>query len=205
MEGHYPFELPPLPYAYDALEPYIDAETMHLHHDRHLQAYVDNLNAALKDYPLYHSWSLEQLLRNLDLLPASIRTAVENNAGGIYNHVLYFNMMGKGNSRPSGAMLRAIEKTFGSYERFQQELKQAGLDRFGSGWAWLALNPAGELKILSTPNQGTLLQTGLRPVVLVDVWEHAYYLKYQNRRGDYIDNWFHVLDWEKAEALLAEQ
>lgn len=199
MNDHYPFELIPLPYDYQALEPYIDAETMEIHHDKHLKTYVDNLNKALKDYPWYHRWSLEQLLIHLDRLPVQIRTAVKNNGGGVYNHNLYFNTMGNMNNEPTGNIKRLIESSFGSYDEFKSSLKGAALAVFGSGWTWLAAEPSGRLRIVTTANQDTLLQTRLIPILPLDVWEHAYYLKHQNRRADYIDDWFHVIDWRVVE------
>jgi Fe-Mn family superoxide dismutase len=203
LNNHYPFELRPLPYAYDALEPYIDTATMEIHHNKHLKAYVDNLNAALKDYPQYHQMSLEQLIIGCCCLPQAIQTTVKNNAGGVYNHNFYFGIMGYANNSPSSTIQNAIENAFGSYDHFKAALKDAALKRFGSGWAWLAFNSCGKLEIVSTANQDTLLCTRLRPIILIDVWEHAYYLKYQNRRGDYVDNWFNVIDWGKAENNLS--
>ena len=203
MNGHYPFELIPLPYEYQALEPYIDMQTMEIHHNKHLKAYVDNLNSALKDYPQYHCWSLEKLILNSNCLPCTICTAVKNNAGGVYNHNFYFNIMGNKNNEPTGKMSKAITNSFGTQEKFKEAFKQAALTRFGSGWAWLAVDLNGKLKIVSTANQDTLLQKCLSPILLIDVWEHAYYLKYQNRRAEYVDNWFHVIDWEKVEYHMA--
>ena len=201
---HYPFELIPLPYAYNALEPHIDARTMHLHHDQHLKTYVDNLNNALADYPQFHQWPLRKLLLDVEELPESIRTAVINNGGGVYNHDLYFSLMVPHARRmPGGALLQAIIRTFGSYDAFAEQLKTAALDRFGSGWAWLAVNPDRQLVIVSTANQDTVLSQMLCPVLLVDVWEHAYYLKYQNRRAEYIDNWFKVINWNLVETRYA--
>ena len=188
----YPFELPELPYAYDALEPYIDKETMHFHHDKHLKTYVDNLNKALEGHPEYHSWTLERLLSDLDQLPEGMRTAVRNNAGGVYNHDLYFDLMSPGDKElPS-----AIADAFGSGEEFKKQMKAAALGQFGSGFAWLVADGSGKLKVIALPNQDNPLSQGLRPILGLDVWEHAYYLKYQNLRGDYIDNWFHVIDWK---------
>lgn len=197
---HYPFSLIPLPYAYDALEPYIDTETMRLHHDKHLKAYVDNLNKALSSYPQYHMWTLTQLISNTSNLPKNIQIAVRNNAGGVYNHNLYFSLMHTpAYEIPKGKLAVAIVSTFGSMERFKENFKQAALDRFGSGWAWLVMNSNGKIGIVSTPNQDTPLCQGLCPILLIDVWEHAYYLKYQNRRPEYIDNWFNVINWNEAE------
>lgn len=201
---HYPFTLLPLPYAYNALEPYIDTWTMHLHHDQHLKAYVENLNKALEKYPQFHDWPLQKLLLNKDQLPAEIRTAVINNGGGVYNHDMYFGLMTpRARKAPSGALLDGINRAFGSFDEFKAKLKAAGLERFGSGWAWLAVNKDGQLVIVSTANQDTVLPLSLCPVLLVDVWEHAYYLKYQNRRAMYIDNWFHVINWTAVEKRYA--
>lgn len=197
--NHYPFELIPLPYSYNALEPHIDAQTVEIHHNRHLKTYVDNLNAALKPYPQYQNMSLEQLLLNVDKLPSQISTAVKNNAGGVYNHNMYFYTLGSAGSQPHGNVLNAINRDFGSYNNFKKEIKQSGLDRFGSGWAWLVLNPNGKLQIISTPNQDTPLPANMCPVLLVDVWEHAYYLKYKNLRADYLDNWFPIINWNMVE------
>lgn len=195
----YEFNLKPLPYNYDALEPFIDAETMQLHHDKHLKTYVDNLNAALKDYPELQKLTLIDLILNYNNLPEEIRDKVKNNAGGVYNHNLFFNIMGppKG-EQPIGAFMNAILKDFGSLENLKEELKSASLDRFGSGWGWLVMDNKCNLKVISTMNQDTPLNMNLCPIIPLDVWEHAYYLKYQNRRSEYIDNWFNVVDWNKV-------
>lgn len=196
----YKFELKPLPYDYDALEPYIDTKTMELHHDRHLQTYVDNLNAALANYPLYQTWSLEKLITNINWLPEQIRTEVKNNAGGVYNHNLYFeNMSPAPNEMPEGNLINAINKEFGDYENFKKQFKAAALSVFGSGWAYLVLDHHKKLKIVRTANQDTPLPMNMCPVMILDVWEHAYYLKHYNKRGDYIDDWFNVVNLEKAE------
>ena len=189
----YPFEVPALPYAYDALEPYIDKETMHFHHDKHLKAYVDNLNKALESHPEYHSWTLERLLAELDQLPEAVRTAVRNNGGGVYNHDLYFDLM----SPEVQGIPEEITAAFGGEENFKSQMKAAALGQFGSGFAWLVKDQSGALKIIALPNQDNPLSQGLIPVLALDVWEHAYYLKYQNLRGDYIDNWFHVINWKE--------
>jgi Fe-Mn family superoxide dismutase len=202
VNDHYPFVLTGLPYGTGALEPYLDAETVRIHHDRHLKSYVENLNRALKDYPQYHCKSLEWLLTHTGSLPPAIREAVKNNGGGVYNHNLYFSMMAPPGQEPGESTLRAVEKSFGSVERFRQEMKKAGLSRFGSGWAWLAACPSGQLKIVTTANQDTLLCTCLTPLLPLDVWEHAYYLKYLNQRGDYIDAWFHIINWKDVESRL---
>lgn len=200
----YPFPLMPLPYEPDALEPYIDAQTVVIHHDKHLKAYVDNLNKVLSGYPQYHGWSLERLIKNISLLPEKIQTPVRNNAGGVFNHNLYFSVMGPyRGTQPSPALREAIEKSFCSMDSFQEQMKQTALDRFGSGYAWLAADKTGCLKILSTANQDTILCMKLTPLLLIDVWEHAYYLKYQNRRGDYAENWFEIINWDAVSACFA--
>jgi Fe-Mn family superoxide dismutase len=205
LAKHYPFTLEPLPYDYDALVPYIDARTLHFHHDKHLQTYVDNLNKALENYPEYHDCSLEDLLLQNEELPDEIRTAVKNNAGGVYNHELYFACMGKVNhSMPSGALLDAINESFGSFDQWKEEMKAAALAQFGSGWAYLVEDEDAKLSIVKTPNQDTPLPMGLKPVVLVDVWEHAYYLQYQNRRAEYVDNWFATVDWDAVALRLTK-
>ena len=202
MNEHYPFENPPLPYAYDALEPYIDTLTMHLHHDRHLQTYVDNLNKALADYPVFHSWSLEQLLTNADRLPAAIQTAVLNNGGGVYNHIFFFNGMSNSDTRNrAGALYNAVVESYGSTDAFYKAFKDAALAVFGSGYAWLVIDRNGNLKIVKLANQNTPVAKGLCPIVTIDVWEHAYYLKHYNERAKYIDDWFQVADWSRAGEL----
>lgn len=202
---NYPFQLEELPYAYDALEPYVDALTVQIHHDKHVQTYVDNLNKALEGSNDYHSWSLIDLLSKLDELPENIRIAVRNNGGGVYNHGLYFEgMSSNGGGDPVGDLQVAIDKKFGSFDEFKLSFKAAGLGRFGSGWAWLAVDKNKELVIVSSANQDSVLQDGLKPILAMDVWEHAYYLKYQNRRADYIDNWFAVVDWNHANELYKE-
>ncbi len=196
----YPFALAPLPYAYDALEPYIDADTMHYHHDKHLKAYVDNLNKALEGYPAYHGWTLEELLRRLDELPDGLRTAVRNNGGGVYNHDLFFAMLA-----PEGqAVPAAVADAFGGAEGWAGEMKAKALGQFGSGFAWLAEDAAGRLRVIALPNQDNPLSQGLRPILPLDVWEHAYYLKYQTLRAAYIDAWLHVVNWDAVEKRLAQ-
>lgn len=200
MNCHYPFELPPLPYVYNALEPHISAQTLTFHHDKHFAAYVDNLNKALADYPAYHSWSLERLIVENCRLPFQIQTTVWNNAGGVYNHFLYFDGMGpEGSSAPSGRLEAALISVFGSVDKFLAKMKECALSQFGSGYAWLVTGGRGCLKIITTANQDTPFSYRLRPIMNLDVWEHAYYLQYQNRRGDYIDNFFQVIDWNKLE------
>lgn len=190
-----PFEVPPLPYPYDALEPYIDKQTMELHHDKHHQAYVDNANAGLANTS-YANASVEEVLTNLDKIPEEVRTKVRNNAGGHYNHTLFWQMMKPGGGgEPSGALAEAINATFGSFAQFKEQFKAAAVGHFGSGWAWLVHDGSG-LKIVTTPNQDNPISQGMTPLLGVDVWEHAYYLKYQNRRPEYLDNWWNTVNWE---------
>lgn len=199
---HYPFSLPPLPYEYDALEPYIDAETMHYHHDKHFKTYIDNLNKALEGHPEYHTWTLEKLLRELPSLPQPMQTAVRNNAGGAYSHDMYFDSMTPGGAEPSAALQSAITSAFGTLTDFADAMKKAALGVFGSGYAWLVQDDAGKLTILPLPNQDNPLTQGLTPILPLDVWEHAYYLKYKNLRADYIDAWFHLIDWKHVSERL---
>lgn len=202
MKETYPFKLKPLPYAYEALEPYIDQETMHYHHDKHLQAYVDNLNKALEEHPELHGKTLIELLQNLESLPEAIQTAVRNNGGGVLNHNLYFDGMTPDSPKaPVGKLAEAIDRDFGSFEIFKEAFKKAALGRFGSGWAWLVSDKDGKLQIVSTPNQDVPMNLKVNPILEIDVWEHAYYLKYKNQRAAYIDNWFNVVDWNRAEEL----
>ena len=197
----YPFELKPLNYSYDALEPFIDALTMELHHSKHLNTYVTNLNNALEGQPKFHDWSLEKLVSNLDQLPEQIATIVRNNGGGVYNHNLFFDLLAKDVAEPtSGEFYDAIVAKFGSVEQLKADLKAAGLGVFGSGWAWLVADKDGALLIAKTPNQDVPNLEDFTPIINLDVWEHAYYLKNQNRRPEYIDNFFNVVDWKKAEA-----
>ncbi len=202
MCEHYPFSLEPLPYAYDALVPVLDEETLHFHHDKHLQAYVDNLNNTLKPCPQLHQKSLENLLCGLDTLPEPLRTAVRNNAGGVYNHQLYFRLMGP--CRFDGPLEKTKAKlieAFGSYEQWKAKMKEAAVSQFGSGYAWLVCKN-GRLCIEKTPNQNTPCLKTCKPVLLVDVWEHAYYLQYQNRRAEYVENWFSIINWEEVERRI---
>ncbi|MGB6431889.1 MAG: superoxide dismutase [Candidatus Acidiferrales bacterium] len=193
-----PFTLPPLPYGFDALEPYIDAKTMEIHHDKHHAAYVNNLNKALESHPDLQSKTLEQLLSSLDSLPEAIRGAVRNNAGGHWNHSFFWPLMKVNNGAgPTGELATAINSTFGSFADFKTKLAAAGAGRFGSGWAWLLVK-GGKLVVDSTPNQDTPISLGGTAVIGVDVWEHAYYLKYQNRRPDYIEAWWNVVNWDAA-------
>ena len=191
-----PFTLPPLPYAYDALEPSFDAETMHLHHDKHHQAYVNNLNAAVAGHPELAGKTVWELVANLEAVPESIRTAVRNNGGGHANHSFWWPTLGKGGAAPTGELAKAINTKFGTLSAFQEQLTTAAMKVFGSGWAWLVKLPDGTLAIESTPNQDCTIASDHRPVIGVDVWEHAYYLKYQNRRAEYVKAFFQVLNWD---------
>lgn len=191
-----PFKLPPLPYAFDALEPHIDARTMEIHHGKHHAAYVTNLNKAVADHPDVAKTPLEEMLANLNALPETIRNAVRNNGGGHYNHSLFWQMMKKnGSGAPKGELAKAIEKSFGGFNAFQEALAKAGLGQFGSGWAWLVWSK-GRLAIQATPNQDCPLAQGAQVLLGLDVWEHAYYLKYQNKRADYIAAWWNVVNWD---------
>lgn len=193
------YELPQLKYAYDALEPYIDARTMEIHHSKHHAAYVNNLNAALEKHPeLTNTVSLEEMLTNFDLIPEDIKMAVRNNGGGHYNHTLFWSLLKVNNGHgPSGKLLEAINKAFGDFNKFKDSFANAAKTRFGSGWAWLIVNKKGELEVLSTANQDAPLALG-KPILALDVWEHAYYLHYQNRRPDYINAFFNVVNWEEV-------
>ena len=191
-----PFTLPQLPYAYDALEPHIDARTMEIHHTKHHQAYVNNLNAAIEKAPELANKSLDDLMRGVNSLPESVRTAVRNNGGGHWNHSLFWQLMGPGKGgEPRGALADAIRQSFGDFSKFKEQFAAAGAGRFGSGWAWLVAD-GGKLSITSTPNQDNVLMDGKMAILGLDVWEHAYYLKYQNRRPEYIAAWWNVVDWD---------
>ena len=190
------FELPALPYAYDALEPVIDADTMRFHHDKHHATYVANLNKALEAHPELFERSVEFLIAHLNHLPEDIKGAVRNNGGGTYNHTLFWEMMApEGQTAFAGPVADKIKETFGSYEEFKKQFAAAAAGRFGSGWAWLVAD-GDKLEILSTANQDNPLTEGKRPLLCLDVWEHAYYLKYQNRRVDYINEWFRIINWD---------
>lgn len=199
----YKYQLPPLPYAYDANEPYIDEQTMRIHHDKHFQTYVDNLNKAIEPYPELHRIPLDILLRYPNKIPVQIRTAIINNGGGVYNHTLYFDTIGpvQDSNIPDGNLLRDIETQFGSFDKFKELFSQSAIKLFGSGWTWLVLNQYNMLEIINTPNQDTPLQYGYRPIMLFDVWEHAYYLKYQNRRAEYVSNLWKLVNWPKVEEI----
>jgi Fe-Mn family superoxide dismutase len=191
------FELPPLPYPEDALEPHIDARTMSIHHDKHHAAYTTNLNKALEGHDELADMEIEELLANLDSVPESVRTAVRNNGGGYANHNLFWNIMSPdGGGEPGGELADAINEAFGSFTAFKDAFGKAATTRFGSGWAWLYVDEDGDLAIGSTPNQDSPLMDGNVPILGLDVWEHAYYLNYQNRRPDYISAWWNVVDWD---------
>jgi superoxide dismutase, Fe-Mn family len=194
--------VPPLPYAFDALEPYIDKLTMEIHHDKHHGAYVTNLNKALEGHADLQALSIEDLLTRLDRVPENIRATVRNNGGGHMNHSMFWKIMKKGGGgEPKGPLAEAIRSSFGSFADFKTKFSQAGVTRFGSGWAWLLMKD-GKLAIDSTPNQDNPVMNGAKPVMGLDVWEHAYYLKYQNRRPDYIEAWWNVVNWEEIEKNL---
>lgn len=193
------FELPSLPYPYNALEPYIDEQTMTIHHTKHHAGYVNNLNAALEKYPELQQYSIEEILRNINSVPEDIRTAVRNNGGGHANHSLFWTVMSpNGGGTPTGELAEAINAAFGSFEAFKEAFTQAALTRFGSGWAWLVVDGFGKLRVYSTPNQDSPYMDGFTPILGLDVWEHAYYLKYQNRRAEYVNNWWNVVNWEEV-------
>jgi len=199
-----PFKLPPLPYAYEALEPYIDVATMKIHHDKHHQAYITNLNNALQPYPDLQTKTINELLRNLDSLPEAIRMAVRNNGGGHYNHTLFWQVMGPGKGgEPTGALAQAINATFGSFADFKAKFSEAAIKRFGSGWAWLSVGPGGRLTLESLANQDCPVSAGATPILGLDVWEHAYYLKYKNVRPEYVAAWWNVVNWDTVAANFA--
>ena len=193
------FELEPLPYAYNALEPYIDEETMHLHHDKHAQAYVNNLNAAIQNAPAFGSIDVEDLMRRINDVPENIRVAVRNNGGGHANHSMFWKIMKpNGGGNPTGPIADAINQAFGSFDAFKTAFNDAGAKRFGSGWTWLVADQNGKLSVISTANQDSPLMDGLYPIMGNDVWEHAYYLKYQNRRPEYLNAWWNVVNWDEV-------
>ena len=193
------FELPKLPYDFSALEPHIDARTMEIHHDKHHAAYTTNLNAALEKHSELTGKSIEDLLTNLDSVPEDVRGAVRNNGGGFFNHNLFWTVMGPdAGGQPQGALATAIEAALGDFDKFKDAFSKAGMTRFGSGWAWLCVGVNGGLEVTSTPNQDTPLADGLTPILGLDVWEHAYYLNYQNRRPDYINAFWNVVNWDEV-------
>jgi len=192
------FQLNPLPYAHDALEPFIDATTMQIHHDKHHAAYINNLNGALEKHPELGSKTLEQLLSDLNAVPEDIRTVVRNHGGGTFNHNLFWEIMApKAGGEPKGALAKAIDAAFNNFANFKAEFEKAANGRFGSGWAWLVKKGSG-LAVVSTPNQDNPMSEGMSPVLGIDVWEHAYYLKYQNRRAEYVTSWWNVVNWEEV-------
>lgn len=195
------FALPALPYALDALEPFIDALTVEIHYTKHHATYLKNLNAAIEKHPQYFDWTLEKIISNLDQIPEDIRTAVRNNGGGVLNHNTYWFNLSPAieNNQPTGKIASAIEKSFGDFTAFKTEFEKAGLGRFGSGYAWLSSKTDGSLVLHSTANQDSPLQEGLVPLMVVDVWEHAYYLKYQNRRAEYLGNFWNIINWKEVE------
>ena len=198
-------EVPPLPYDYSALEPTIDTQTMHLHHDKHHLAYVTNLNAALEKAPELQGKSAEDLLRDLNSVPEAIRTAVRNNGGGHVNHTMFWKIMGpNAGGAPTGEIADAINSTFGDFNAFKEKFNEAGVKQFGSGWAWLVKGKDGKLAVTSSPNQDNPLSQGQYPILGNDVWEHAYYLKYQNRRADYLKEWWNVVNWTEVNRRLKE-
>lgn len=205
MNEKYPFVNPPLPYEYDGMEPYIDTQTMRLHHNRHLQAYVDRLNDILSKHPQYQSLSLEQLLISMDSMPPEIQADIRNNAGGVYNHIFYFmSLKNPGPQEPPFPLQSYLDSTFHNYETFQQLFTEAALSVFGSGYAWLVINALGNPQITTTANQDTPLAMNMFPLLNIDVWEHAYYLKHFNRRTDYIKDWFSVINWDRVNQIFLD-
>lgn len=203
MNNYYPFKNIPLPYAYNAMEPYIDAKTMHLHHDKHLQTYIDNLNNTLSNLPKLQKVSLEKMLAYENDLPPSVKESIRNNGGGVFNHRFYFSLLANpAPQQPFGLLAKYIDKYFGSYKEFQNQFTKAALSVFGSGYAWLVSDVSGALKMVTTANQDTPLSQELRPILNLDVWEHAYYLKHYNVRADYIKDWFHIVNWDVANQYL---
>lgn len=202
----YPFVVRPLPYEYDALTPVLDEETLCFHHDKHYKTYVDNLNNILADYPELQQKSLKELLIDLEELPVAARTGIRNNGGGVFNHELYFDSMkSPAGQEPVGELAEAINRDFGSYKQWQEQMKQAAVSKFGSGWAWLLADKSGKLSIMQTANQDVPDLMEYTPIFLVDVWEHAYYLQYQNRRADYVDGWFSLINWRRAQKRYEER
>ncbi|MBV8813816.1 MAG: superoxide dismutase [Verrucomicrobia bacterium] len=194
------YELPPLPYPFKALEPHIDAKTMEIHHDKHHQAYITNANNALKDHSDLAAKPVDQLIADLNQVPESIRTVVRNNGGGHSNHTFFWKIMApNAGGKPKGKLAEAIDSTFGGFDQFKEKFQAAAAGRFGSGWGWLVVGKDGKLAITSTPNQDSPIMEGLKPVLGVDVWEHSYYLLYQNRRPDYLKAWWNVVNWDQAE------
>ena len=199
----YPHELPPLPYPFHELEPYIDKETMQIHHDKHHQAYVDKLNKALEKHKNLHDKTAKELIGNINALPEEIRMTIRNNGGGHVNHSFFWLILKNGEEKDipdeNLKIIKAIRQSFGSFSEFQKQFSEAAMNRFGSGWAWLVVDPDGKLEITSTANQDSPLMEGKKPVLGLDVWEHAYYLHYKNKRADYIEAFFHIIDWSEVE------
>jgi Fe-Mn family superoxide dismutase len=199
------FELPNLPYSFDALEPYIDAQTMQIHHDLHHGAYVKNLNSAIESHADLQSKSIEELIRDLNTVPEAARTAVRNNGGGHLNHAIFWTLMApNAGGEPTGAIAEAINDTFGNFETFKERFNDAGAKRFGSGFVWLVRSSDGKLEVVSTPNQDNPITDGHYPIMGNDVWEHAYYLKYQNRRPEYLKQWWNTVNWEEVNRRFAQ-
>lgn len=199
------FTLPGLPYEYNALEPYIDEGTMRIHHTKHHQTYIDKLNTALENHPDLQAKTIEDLVKDIDKLPQEIQTSVRNNGGGHLNHSVFWKLMAPGQpGEPSGKIAQSIDSVFGNFSNFQIKFAEAAVNRFGSGWVWLVDNK-GNLEITSTPNQDNPISSGQKPVLALDVWEHAYYLKYQNRRPEYIDAWWNVVNWQEVEKRLLKK
>ena len=194
----YPFKLPDLPYSFDALEPHIDARTMEIHHDKHHAGYVSKLNDALEKHSDLHGKEIDELLRDIESVPDSIRTAVRNNGGGHANHSLFWEIMGAGGGEPGGELGQAIKQKFGSFQDFRTKVSSAGAGQFGSGWAWLVVDGSGGIDVYSTANQDSPYMKGHTPILGVDVWEHAYYLKYQNKRPDYLEAWWNTVNWDEV-------
>ncbi len=194
------FSLPKLPYSYDALEPYLDAKTMELHHSKHHATYVAKLNEALEKSPELQNKSIEELLANLNAVPENIRTAIKNHGGGHYNHSFFWTIMKpNGEGEPTGELAKSIVRDFGDFNKFRENFTKTAVGLFGSGWTWLVVNTANKLSIITTPNQDSPLSVGLRPLLNLDIWEHAYYLKYQNRRAEYVEAWWQVINWPAVE------
>jgi Fe-Mn family superoxide dismutase len=197
-----PFKLPPLPYAYDALEPHIDARTMEIHHTKHHQTYIDNANAAIEKHAQLANKSVEDLLRDLNAIPEDIRNVIRNHGGGHANHTLFWTVLAAGGGKPSGDVAAGIEKAFGGFDAFKTQFETAAKTRFGSGWAWLSVKKDGALTVTSTANQDSPISEGLTPILGLDVWEHAYYLKYQNKRPDYVAAFWNIVNWDEVARRL---
>ncbi len=202
---NYPYKLPSLPFAYNALEPYIDAETLTIHHTKHHQSYIDNLNKALEAHPEFKTYTLETLLTNLNTLPADIRDKVRNNGGGHFNHMLFWNTLSpQGGLEPETSLLAEINKNFGSFQSFKEQFEKIALGHVGSGWIWLCLTPSKKLTIIATLNHDTPMAQGLYPLLVLDIWEHAYYLKYRNKRADFVTGWWNIINWKFVKKLYSD-